>query len=407
MGTRGAAALVAVTAASLGLTACGGGGGNAGESADTITLGMVSTFEGATAASGQAQLSGARIAIDMINAKGGVMGKKLALRTVNETGQPVDSANAVRTLTSDGIGLLFGFSLTPDCAAAAPVAKQEGAMMFGTCTGAQFRSATDFPAFWSVSSFNTMQSAASAYVLGKLLRPEELDTFAYDYAEGHDAWAAVQADMRKLGLNFTTPVQTFVPLSATSYRSQVSAMVPKLQADVKNRVLALLTYGSGTITFLKEAQQFNLLSRFSGVFADGQYYLGASALGKAAPSVWNSYDYCDYQAYKNPTNDAFVAEYHKRTGKYPNDWVEQGYTQVVTYAQAIEKAQSTDAEKVSAALSGLTVKDTPIGSFDFNLDRHQANINVVTCNTVGDASAPDGLRLVKAEFVPPSVTLAG
>jgi ABC-type branched-subunit amino acid transport system substrate-binding protein len=124
--------------------------------------------------------------------------------------------------------------------------------------------------------------------------------------------------------------------------------------------------------------------------------------------VWNSYDYCDWQAYKNPTNDAFVAAYKQASGgKYPNDWVEQGSTQVVTYAQAIEKAHSTDADEVATALAGLTVKDTPIGSFDFNTDRHQANLNVVTCNTVGDKSAPDGLRLVKAEFVPPSVTLAG
>ena len=172
--------LVLLSAGCLALTACGGGGSGGSDSSGPITLGMVSTFEGATAASGQAQLAGAKIAIDKINAAGGVLGRKLQLKTVNETGQPVDSANAVRTLTSDDVNLLFGFSLTPDCAAAAPVAKQEGAIMFGTCTGEQFRNAKDFPAFWSVSSFNTMQSAASAYVLGKQFQPQELDTFAYD-----------------------------------------------------------------------------------------------------------------------------------------------------------------------------------------------------------------------------------
>lgn len=394
----------------LTLAACGSGGGGGGGGGDdnggggSITLGLFAPFEGSTAASGIANRQGAELAVAELNAKGGVLGKQLELRTTNETEQPTDASNAVRAFTSDGVELLFGFALTPDCAAAAPIAQQTGALMLVNCTGDQFRDADDYPNVYSVSSDNSMQAAASAYVAAKSYHPTRVDTFAYDYAQGHSSWGTIQTHLKSGGMQFESPIQTFVPLDSTNYRSQVAAMSPKLSGDKQGRILYLLTYGSGTITFLKEAQQFGILSKYEAVFSNGQYYLGAAALGKSAPMVINSYDYCHYLAYKNPENKAFVAAYHAKYKGYPSDWVEQGYTEVLTLAQAIEKAKSTDGKTVLAAMESLEVTGTPIGSFDFDASKHEANMNVVSCQTVGDGSQPDGLRLVKAEFVPTSIT---
>jgi branched-chain amino acid transport system substrate-binding protein len=272
------------------------------------------------------------------------------------------------------------------------------------CTGDQFRDASNYPNVYSVSSDNSMQAAASSYVAAKSYHPTRVDTFAYDYAQGHSSWETIQAHLKSAGMNFQTPIQTFVPLDSTNYRPQVAAMSGKLSGDANGRILYLLTYGSGTITFLKEAQQFGILSKYEAVFSNGQYYLGAAALGKSAPKVINSYDYCDYNAYTNPENKKFVSAYHAKYKGYPSDWVEQGYTEVLTLAQAIEKAKSTDGKKVLAAMQSLKVTGTPIGSFDFDASKHEANINIVSCQTVGDAGQPDGLRMLKADFVPTSVT---
>jgi branched-chain amino acid transport system substrate-binding protein len=402
--------LAAATSLGLALAACSSSGGSgsasggSGSSGGTITLGIVAPFQGALAATGTQMLAAAKIAVNQINASGGVLGKKLVLSTINETGNAVDAATAVRTMSGNGVDLLMGFALTPDCAAAAPVAKQDGVIFLGNCTGDQFRNASAYPAFWSVSSDNSMQAAASAYVAGKLFQPTEVDTFAYDYAEGHSAWSDIQTDIHKLGLSFTSPVQTFVPLTATDYSTQVAAMSRQLTGSSAKRVLALLTYGSGTITFLKQAQQYNVLSKFSGIFADGEYYLGAAALGAAAPSVWNSYDYCDWQVFTNSVNQTFVKQYDAATKSYPDDWAEQGYTEVQTFAQAIEAAHSDSAGSVVKALSTMTVKNTPIGSFNFDTQTHEANMNVVSCETKGDSTQPDGLAVIKSELVPPSVT---
>ncbi|HET6187971.1 MAG TPA: ABC transporter substrate-binding protein [Trebonia sp.] len=412
----------AVAAAALALAACSssgssssvGGGtsatGAAGSSSSpqggTITLGVVAPFEGALAATGTQMMDGAKIAVSQINAKGGVLGKKLVLSTVNETGNAVDAATAVRTLAGQGVHLMLGFALTPDCTAAAPVAQQDQSIFLGNCTGDQFRNASQYPAFWSVSSDNSMQAAASAYVAGRLFHPTEVDTFAYDYAEGHSAWTDIQGDLKGIGLSFTSPVQTFVPLTSTDYSAQVSAISRDLSSSSAKRVLALLTYGSGTLTFLKQAQQYNVLSKFSGVFADGEYYLGAQALGATAPSVWNSYDYCDWQAYTNSANKTFAQQFYTANKSYPTDWAEQGYTEVLTYAEAIGHANSNSVSSVVSALSSMTVTDTPIGNFNFNTSTHEANMNVVSCEIKGNSAAPAGLQMVKAEFVSPSVTTA-
>lgn len=408
-GFRSFAAVASTAVAVAALAACGssGGGGsnnNNSGSGGTITLGLFAPFEGAVAASGIATRQGAELAVADINKAGGVNGQKLALKTSNETGEATDASNVIRTFSGDGISVVFGFALTPDCAAAAPVAQQSGVLMFGSCTGDQFRDASKYPNFYSVSSDNAMQAAASAYVVSKNYKPSIVDTFAYDYAEGHSAWTDIQAHLKANGSTFTTPIQTFVPLDSTNYRPQVSAMSSKLNGSAAGRTLFLLTYGSGTITFLKEAQQFSVLNKYEAVVSDGEYYLGASAIGKTSPQVTNSYDYCDYQAYTNAANKKFVSEYNTKFKGYPSDWVEQGYTEVQTLAQAIAKAKSSDGEKVLDTLKSLKVTGTPIGDFDFDATKHEANMNVVSCETVGDAGQPDGLRMVHADFVPTSIT---
>jgi branched-chain amino acid transport system substrate-binding protein len=360
----------------------------------TITIGMVLPFSGALAASGDNTLDGANVAVKQINAAGGVLGKKLVIRTLNETGVATDATNAVRELNSDKIKLQVGFALSGDCTAVGPVAASLGDLMMGTCTGDGFRSAKAYPAFWTVSTDNQDQADGAAAEMAKL-NPTEVDTFAYSYTEGYSAWDDIQAVLNDDGITFTSPIQDFVSTSAPDFTTQVSAMASQLTGSSAQRVLSLLTYGGGNTLFLEEAKTYGVLPDYEGIFADGEYYDTALSLGANAPAVWDSYDYCDWQAYNNPVNNAFVKAYHAATKSYPSDWAEEGYLEMESVAKAITTAKSTTTKAVEAALGKITVTQSPVGPFTFNVATHQANVPITTCETEGNASSPAGVKLLK------------
>ena len=98
-------ALVAAGAMSMSLAACSGGSmddssssnGSAANS-DTITLGSVTTNSGTAAAYGEAEVAGFKLAVDEINAKGGINGKKVKLESMDDKGDATEASNAFNKL---------------------------------------------------------------------------------------------------------------------------------------------------------------------------------------------------------------------------------------------------------------------------------------------------------------------
>ena len=101
-------ALIAAGAMSMSLAACSGGSmddssssnGSAANS-DTVTLGSVTTNSGTAAAYGEAEVAGFKLAVDEINAKGGINGKKVKLESMDDKGDATEASNAFNKLAGD------------------------------------------------------------------------------------------------------------------------------------------------------------------------------------------------------------------------------------------------------------------------------------------------------------------
>ena len=125
-------ALVAAGAMSMSLAACSGGSmddssssnGSAANS-DTITLGSVTTNSGTAAAYGEAEVAGFKLAVDEINAKGGINGKKVKLESMDDKGDATEASNAFNKLAGDNSVLgVVGPTISSTTAAVAPLADQ-------------------------------------------------------------------------------------------------------------------------------------------------------------------------------------------------------------------------------------------------------------------------------------------
>jgi branched-chain amino acid transport system substrate-binding protein len=116
-------AVASALAVSL-LAACGSGNSSSGGGGDTILIGEIAGTTGAYGTTGQAMVNGAMVAIDEINAQGGVLGKKLKFQWYDDGASATKSSQLFRKLVSDGAIAIAGSGDTgPTTAAEADRAK--------------------------------------------------------------------------------------------------------------------------------------------------------------------------------------------------------------------------------------------------------------------------------------------
>jgi branched-chain amino acid transport system substrate-binding protein len=127
-----AAALIAVV--TLSLTACSSASGTSANKSDVIKIGYLASLSGDSAVWGIAETSGAEMAVNEINAAGGVNGRQLQLLKEDGKGDPTDSVNAARKLISDGALIIMGANVSGINLATAPVVAAAKVPQIGTYT---------------------------------------------------------------------------------------------------------------------------------------------------------------------------------------------------------------------------------------------------------------------------------
>jgi branched-chain amino acid transport system substrate-binding protein len=398
-GGRRRVLLAAACAAVLAAAACGGnnGGGGGGKSGE-YTFAFLTPLSGPLAQTGVDMRNGAQVALDEINATGGAGGTKLNMQVYDDKLDPTTGTQLARKAISSGQKVVVGVLSSAVCLAVAPVVDQLKGVFIGTTCSADELIGTDRKAknFYGVTAHNTQMSAAIAQVMAKEYpNLKSVDAFGYDYVVGHELYDLFTRDMGSNGVQLEKQQQQWVPLTSVDYRAQVAAMARALpQSKYPDRVLWMSTYGAGTTSFLKQAAPLNLTTKYAAIATSGGYAPGAWELGGTTPPVWDAYDY-EYGASKAPANTTFVQAYEKASnGRPPTSWSWEGYMGVKMLAGAIQKAGSTDVDKINSALPGLSVTG-PTGNLTVNPDTHEGEHDVVVFQSVGDKSAPQGLKVTK------------
>lgn len=380
----------------------GGGAPGGGGNTEPITLGIIDTLSGANAPVGTDAVNAAKIAVEQINAKGGIMGRQVKLEVRDEELKPDVSVQRFRELNSAGVKLIMGFTSSADCLAVIPVAAEIGSMVMGTHCAAMPQTTDKFdPHFVRTASNDSMNlNAMSAFIKEKFPTVSAWDVFGYDYVTGHDQWNLWPDLIKKQLGTFTAGKEVWVPLTATDYRSYLTTMMQDLPANsADTHGLLLAMFGAGIENTSKQGKPFDFFKKWKVSVTSSGIERLAQTLKSDGPDVWNVYDYW-YKAYDTPMNKAFVDDYQKAYKDIPSGWSYQGYVSVYAYKAAIEKAGSTDVEKLMKAFEGLTY-DTPGGPVTIRPEDHQAMNRVVSFHVVPDASTPEGWKVPEFVVVSP------
>lgn len=357
---------------------------------EPIQLGVIDMFSGNNAQIGTDTLQGATIAVEQINAAGGVLGRPLELVQEDEAPDSAAAVNALRSLNADGIQFVLGFTSSADALAAIPIAEQIDTIIVGSHPAATLLTTTESsPNFIRISASDAMATKAIAQFANENFPDvSKWNVFGFDYVTGHDQWDSFVANLTELNPDFTKGQEVFFPFDAVgTLQPYITSMLNALPADsAETEGLYMATFGAGTFNLVQQGAPYDLMEQFKvvAVVAGGGFLHQAQQLGADTPEIYSQYDYY-YEAYDTPLNEAFVADYQAAYDTVPGAWAAQGYMSVLAYAAAFEAAGNTEFEDVLAAFDDLTF-EAPQGEVTIRAGDRQASVNVVMRHFV---PAPD------------------
>ncbi|HET9880014.1 MAG TPA: ABC transporter substrate-binding protein [Candidatus Limnocylindria bacterium] len=370
-------------------------------SGEPIRIGVIDMISGANAQIGTDTFQGATIAVDQINAAGGVLGRPLELVQEDEAPDSAAAVNALRSLNSDGVQFVMGFTSSADALAAIPIAEQIDSIIVGSHPATTALTGPDVsPNFFRVSANDEMATTAiSMFANENFPEITKWNVFGFDYVTGHDQWDSFVTNLTELNGDFTKGAEVFFPFDAVgSLQPYITSMLNALPADsAENEGLYMATFGAGTFNLIQQGAQYDIMDQFAvvAVVAGGGFLHQAQQLGADTPEMYSQYDYY-YEAYDTPENQAYVEAYQEAFDTVPGSWATQGYMSVLAYAAAIEKAGNTEFEDVRTALEGITFA-APQGEVEIRAEDHQATVNVVMRHFVPDPDSEEGFEVADFE----------
>ena len=314
--------------------------------ADTVKIGLDNPLTGTYAAVGKNELNGCELAIEQINAKGGILGRQAELLVEDSTSGDAGTAvqKARKLIERDKVDFLLGNVNSALTLAMAQVSNEKSVLH--VVPGGHTDAVTGTSCHWNVFRVcNTTQMEANA-VTPALIKNAGKKWYYItpDYAFGHTLQsglekACTQAGGTKLGADLT-------PLGTTDFSSYL------IKAQAANPdVILFLVQGDDMINALKQAVQFGLDKRFH--LAGGQQELEPleGLPPEARIGTWV------FEWYWNQPGVPHVAEFvdaiKKKTGRVPTARTWFGFASTWTCALAANNAKSLDAVKMAKALQGF------------------------------------------------------
>jgi branched-chain amino acid transport system substrate-binding protein len=308
-----------------------------------IRIGMVDPFTGVYAAVAQNELIGAKLAVEQINAKGGVLGRPIELLvedSANDVGTGVQKTR--KLIERDQVSFIVGDVNSGIAQAIAQVTAEK--KVLHVVSGGHTDSITGKDCKWNVYRVcnTTRMEANSVTDLLFSKYGKKWHFITPDYAFGHTLYDACAANLKKLGGTITGNELT--PLGTGDF----SAYLIKARAANPD-VLLLLPQGSDMVNCLKQIVQFGINKQIHVAGTQQELESLESLPPEARIGIWMFEWY--WKQPNTPHLAEFVADVRKRTnGKVPTARTWFGFTSVHTYALVANREKTLDALKLAQAL---------------------------------------------------------
>ena len=329
----------------------------------TVKVGILHSATGTMAISETGSIQAEKLAIEQINAMGGILGRKIEV--IQEDGAsdwPTFAEKAKKLLESDKVASVMGCWTSASRKAALPVFEKDNGLLF-------------YPTFYegleqSKNVFYTGQEATQQILAGLdwIAKEKKAKTF---YLIGSDyIWPRTSMKIARKHieqhLHGSVVGEEYIALGDTQFGSVIN----KIKLKKPDVIYAAVVGGSNVAWF----KQLNA----AGLNSSKQTMLTISVtedevLGIGGENLAGFYSAMKYfESLDTPTNKAFVAAFKKKWGDKSviGDVTQAAYLGPWLYKAAVERAGSFDVDKVQAALPGYVFKDAPEGPVTVEANHH-------------------------------------
>ena len=330
-----------------------------------IKIGVVTPLSGTYTPIGEQVKMGLDLAAKEINATGGINGRKIDLIYEDEEANPaVATQKAEKLFQVEKVEFLTGTVNSGSTLAVGQLAERNNKLIATTVSFADSITADKCsPNVFRVNARAGMQSAALAAWVDKEIPKANIFFIGPDYEMGRSTVSAFKKASTEKGAKDVGEV--FAPLDNKDYSpyfGQVRAAKPN--------VIYTSVAGNDTVRLFTQMDEYGVNKGVTIVGASGTVTSqNMGAIGKSANGFVTGVGYSP--KLDNPANKKFVADFQKAYNKLPDLYGADSYGLLYFYKAAVEKAKSTETEKVRAAMNDLSWQ-TPQGTKKMRAGDHQA-----------------------------------
>ena len=305
--------------------------------AEGIRIGHLTPRTGFLGPLGEYAVMGVNLAVDEINASGGVMGRKIDLIAEDSVNPQTASTKAERLIERDKVVAIIGEISSASGLAIAQVAQRNRILFFNTgCNSDELRGKACNRFMFHTEAANTMYvyAAGQALLRDGMVKGKRWYSLTADYAFGHDLLKAAKRFMAANGAEFAA--DELVPTDAADF----SAYLLKIRNAKPDIVISNLA-GAQITNFMKQYLEYGLPYPVGGFGFDTAVAWGAGKGNVTGiwPLVWDS-------QVKSASAQKFTEAFTKKYGKPPENQAWGDYMSTKHVAQAMNEIKSTDSAKL-------------------------------------------------------------
>jgi urea transport system substrate-binding protein len=328
---------------------------------DVIKIGIPVGLSGANSVVAPSVVQAAELAVDEINASGGILGKKVVLEVADDGSGAAGAQKAFDSLIfQKKVNVLITMETSAARNAGLPIVSRGKTPFIYT----SFYEGRSCNKYMYINAWVPDQQVASVVdYFSKNFKAKTFFLIGSDYAFGRGMLEFTRAYIEKKGGKVLG--EEYLPMDGSDW----TAIISKLKASGADALITSTAGGAPNVTLTKQLRAAGIKIPYGNLGVDEGT---AKSMGSDAEGIYVAGSY--YTNIDSPKNKQFLAAMQKKFGadlKTPNDLSVPEYEAVWAYKLAAEKAGSVEADKILPFLGEVTV-DGPRGMIKMNKQRHAA-----------------------------------
>lgn len=351
-------------ALSAAVAAIGLGAGALHAQQKTVKIGVLHSLSGTMAISETVLKDTVLMAVEEINAKGGVMGHRIEPVVVDPASNwPLFAEKARQLLTQDKVAVVFGCWTSVSRKSVLPVFEELNGLLFYPVQYEGEEISRNV--FYTGAAPNQQAIPAVEYLMSKDGgAAKRFVLLGTDYVYPRTTNKILRAFLKSKGIPEADIMEEYTPFGHSDYQT-IIARIKKFASEGKKTAVISTINGDSNVPFYKELGNQGLKATDVPVVA---FSVGEEELRgvDTRPLVGHLAAWNYFMSIKDPANDEFIRKWsaYAKAKNIPghkdkpltNDPMEATYIGVHMWKQAVEKAKSFDVDKVRAAMAGQTFK---------------------------------------------------